>query len=110
MPILGGPTNLAVSRKHPFEIIQFNIVTPCTKMILVPMLPPEPSHFQEGGLLLLEDEKSLAMELAASSMSELVKMCQMNELLWIRNSENEREVKMCQMNELVNMCQINELF
>jgi hypothetical protein len=73
------------------------------------VLQLEPSHFQEGGLLLLEDEKSLAMELAASSMSELVKMCQMNELLWIRNSENEREVKMFQMNELVKMCQMNGL-
>lgn len=39
----------------------------------------------------MEDEKSLAMELAASSMAELVKMCQMNEPLWIR-SENDREV------------------
>jgi hypothetical protein len=56
------------------------------------MLPLEPSHFQDGGLLLLEDEKSLAMELAASSMTELVKMCQMNEPLWIRNGENDRQV------------------
>lgn len=70
----------------------FDPMPPCTEMIPVPMLPPEPSHFQEGGLLLMEDEKSLAMELAASSMAELVKMCQMNEPLWIRSGENDREV------------------
>lgn len=67
-------------------------IPPCSQMIPVPMLHSEPSHFQEGGLLLMEDEKSLAMELAASSMTELVKMCQTNEPLWIRNSESEREV------------------
>lgn len=67
-------------------------ISPCTEMIPVPMLQSESSHFQEGGLLLMEDEKSLAMELAVSSMTELVKMCQMNEPLWIRNGENEREV------------------
>jgi hypothetical protein len=67
-------------------------ITQCSEMIPVPMLPPEASHFQDGGLLLLEDEKSLAMELAASSMTELVKMCQMNEPLWIRNGENDRQV------------------
>lgn len=69
-------------------------IAPCTEMIPVPMLPCEPSPFPEGsgGLLLMEDEKSLAMELAASSMVELVKMCHTNEPLWIRNNENEREV------------------
>ena len=66
-------------------------IPPCTEMIPVPMLPPEASQFPEGGLL-MEDEKSLALELAASSMAELVKMCHANEPLWIRSCEIEREV------------------
>ncbi|XP_061343072.1 homeobox-leucine zipper protein HDG5-like isoform X2 [Gastrolobium bilobum] len=66
-------------------------IAPCTEMIPVPMLPPEASPFPEGGLL-MEEEKSLALQLAASAMSELVKMCQLNEPLWVRSSESEREV------------------
>ncbi|KAK7407134.1 hypothetical protein VNO78_08791 [Psophocarpus tetragonolobus] len=66
-------------------------IAPCTEMIPVPMLPPEASPFSEGGLL-MEEEKSLALELAASSMAELTKMCHTNEPLWIRSSEGEREV------------------
>ncbi|XP_019423575.1 PREDICTED: homeobox-leucine zipper protein HDG5-like isoform X2 [Lupinus angustifolius] len=65
---------------------------PCTQMIPVPMLPPpEASSFPEG-CLLMEEEKSLALDLAASSMDELVRMCQTHEPLWIRNSENVMEV------------------
>jgi hypothetical protein len=63
----------------------------CTDMIPVPMLPPETSHFPEGGLL-MEEEKSIALELAVSSLDELVKMCQGTEPLWIQNNENGREV------------------
>ncbi|KAF5460359.1 hypothetical protein F2P56_020237 [Juglans regia] len=66
----------------------------CTdQMIPVPMLmPPETStHYPEGGLL-LEEEKPIALELAVSSMDELVKMCQGTEPLWIRDNQNGREV------------------
>ncbi|XP_057763099.1 homeobox-leucine zipper protein HDG5 isoform X1 [Arachis stenosperma] len=66
-------------------------IPPCTEMIPVPMLPPEASQFPEGGLL-MEEEKSLAMDLAASSMAELVKMCHANEPLWIRGCDGDREV------------------
>lgn len=66
---------------------------PCTEMIPVPMLPPEASPFHQEDGLLMEDEKPLAMELAASSMAELVKMCRTNEPLWIQSSTDcEREV------------------
>ncbi|XP_024021696.1 homeobox-leucine zipper protein HDG5 isoform X2 [Morus notabilis] len=61
-------------------------------MVPVPMLPPEPSHFTVENGLLLEEEKSLAMELAMSSVNELVKMCQSGHPLWIRKGENGREV------------------
>ncbi|BFG30941.1 hypothetical protein CerSpe_172150 [Prunus speciosa] len=67
-------------------------MTSCGDMIPMPLLPPEvPSHYNEGGVL-LDEEKSLAVELAASSVDELVKMCQAGEPLWIRNSEIGKEV------------------
>ncbi|KAB5564254.1 hypothetical protein DKX38_004308 [Salix brachista] len=65
----------------------------CTDMMpmSVPMLQ-EPSSFPEAGVVLMEEGKGLAMELAMSSMDELVKMCHANEPLWIRNIENGKEV------------------
>jgi len=46
----------------------------CTDMIPVPMLmPSETSHFSEVSSLLSDEEKSMAMELAVSSVDELVK-------------------------------------
>ncbi|XP_059441662.1 homeobox-leucine zipper protein HDG5-like [Corylus avellana] len=68
-------------------------MAPCTDMIPVPMLMPSEtsSHFSEVGLL-SEEEKSMAMELAASSVEELVKMCKGSEPLWMSSNENGREV------------------
>ncbi|KAK6934958.1 START domain [Dillenia turbinata] len=60
----------------------------CTDMIPVPMIP-DTSQFPGG--LFLEEEKNLALELAMSSMDELVKMCQAGEPLWIRSSDTGRE-------------------
>ncbi|XP_047179814.1 homeobox-leucine zipper protein HDG5-like isoform X1 [Vigna umbellata] len=90
-----GPTLMAPSLDLDMNIYPRHYsdpVAPCTEMIPVPMLPPEASPFAEGGGILMEEEKSLALELAASSMAELVKMCQTNEPLWIRSSDGEREV------------------
>ncbi|XP_004300207.1 PREDICTED: homeobox-leucine zipper protein HDG5 [Fragaria vesca subsp. vesca] len=69
------------------------MMSSCTDHHMIPMsiLPPEPSHFPEGGLL-LDDEKLLAMKLAASSLEELVKMCTAGEPLWMKNSENGMEM------------------
>ncbi|KAF5735049.1 homeobox-leucine zipper protein HDG5 [Tripterygium wilfordii] len=66
----------------------------CTDMIMpVPMLPGTCSSFPEVSFLLMEEEKGLAMELAMSSMNELVKMCQGTEPLWIiRSDESGKEV------------------
>ncbi|KAJ4728594.1 Homeobox-leucine zipper family protein [Melia azedarach] len=63
----------------------------CTDMMPMPMLP-ETSAFPETGLILMEEEKSIAMELAISSMNELIKMCHANEPLWVRSNENGKEV------------------
>ncbi|PON43810.1 Octamer-binding transcription factor [Parasponia andersonii] len=58
-------------------------------MVPIPMLSQEP--FPDNGLL-LEEEKTMAIELAMSSVNELAKMCQSGSPLWIRNGENGREV------------------
>ncbi|KAF7829193.1 Homeobox-leucine zipper protein ROC3 [Senna tora] len=59
-----------------------------SEMIPVPMLPPPPQTsppFPDTGLLLLEEDKSLALDLAMSSINQLIKMCQATEPLWIKN-------------------------
>lgn len=67
------------------------IVSSSEMMPLPSMLPPETAHFPEGGLL-IEEEKTLAMELAVSSIAELVKMCRSTEPLWVRDSESGKEI------------------
>ncbi|GAA0141627.1 homeodomain transcription factor [Lithospermum erythrorhizon] len=52
-------------------------------MIPLPFMPENPNNYPAGSLI-LEEEKSLARELALSSMDELVKMCQMGEPLWLK--------------------------
>ncbi|GLT91260.1 hypothetical protein SLE2022_091560 [Rubroshorea leprosula] len=58
----------------------------------LPMFPSGSSPFIEShGLLLMEEEKTLAMDLAVSSLDELVKMCQTTKPLWTRNNETGKE-------------------
>ncbi|XP_022756982.1 homeobox-leucine zipper protein HDG5-like [Durio zibethinus] len=64
----------------------------CVEMMLVPMLPETASFPENNNLVLMDEEKTVAMELAMSSMDELVKMCRANEPLWIRNNENGKEL------------------
>ncbi|KAE8651429.1 homeobox-leucine zipper protein HDG5 isoform X2 [Cucumis sativus] len=67
-------------------------MVPSSDMMALPsMLPPEAAHFPEGGLL-IEEEKTLAMDLAVSSIAELVKMCRLTEPLWVRDNESGKEV------------------
>ncbi|KAJ8774109.1 hypothetical protein K2173_009540 [Erythroxylum novogranatense] len=63
----------------------------CTDMMPLPMLP-ETSSFPEVGLMLMEEEKSIAMELAIPSIDELMKMSRATQPLWIRNSGTSKEV------------------
>ncbi|KAG5592507.1 hypothetical protein H5410_043021 [Solanum commersonii] len=61
----------------------------CTDMVPVPLLMPDQNNSQfSGGPMILEEEKSLAMELALSSVDELVKMCTSSDPLWIRASND----------------------
>ncbi|KAL4281605.1 hypothetical protein GQ457_03G021010 [Hibiscus cannabinus] len=61
-----------------------------------PMAPPilsEAASFPENNnLFLMEEEKSIAMELAMSAVDELVKMCRANEPLWIRINDIGKEL------------------
>ncbi|XP_009373477.2 homeobox-leucine zipper protein HDG5 isoform X1 [Pyrus x bretschneideri] len=72
-------------------------MTSSAEMIPMPLLPPHvPSHYPASagswGGVLSDDEKSLAVELAVSSVAELIKMCRAGEPLWSRNNENGKEV------------------
>lgn len=60
------------------------------EMIPLPFMP-ENSHFP-GNTLILEEEKSLAVELAMSSMNELLKMWQTGEPLWVRAPDNPNKL------------------
>ncbi|KAK5847354.1 homeobox-leucine zipper protein HDG5-like isoform X2 [Gossypium arboreum] len=66
------------------------------RQFLEPMPPPilseTPSYPDNNNLILMEEEKTIAMELAMSATDELVKMCRTNEPLWVRNNETGKEV------------------
>ncbi|CAO2819664.1 unnamed protein product [Amaranthus hypochondriacus] len=66
---------------------------PCTQML------HESSDYPGGGGgsctssgLILDEERPLAMDLALSSMDELLKLYHANEPLWVRNSSNSMDV------------------
>lgn len=63
---------------------------------------PETSNFG-GGVLILDEEKSLAMELAISSVEVLLKMCQMAEPLWIRTSNEISGKEVLNVEEYLRM-------
>lgn len=69
-----------------------NMMTGFPEIMPLPMMPDCSSQLPEATLVLTEDEKSHAMELAGSSMEELIKLCRTTEPLWIKNNENAREM------------------
>ncbi|KAF5198278.1 Homeobox-leucine zipper protein hdg5 [Thalictrum thalictroides] len=62
----------------------------CTDMIPVPPMPDN-SNFA-GSNLIMEQDKHMAIEFAMNAMDELMKMCQMNEPLWIPNNNGTKEM------------------
>lgn len=71
-------------------------------MFPVPLMPENSSHFSgAGGLLIMDQEKALALDLALSSVNELVKMCQGAEPLWIQTSNGK---------EMLNIEEYNKMF
>ncbi|GMH22588.1 hypothetical protein Nepgr_024431 [Nepenthes gracilis] len=63
----------------------------CAEMMPMPLPHPDNTPFHGGGLV-LDEEKPLAMELAMSSMVELVKMCQLDDPLWTRGNNTAMEM------------------
>ncbi|GAB4857867.1 hypothetical protein Ancab_015772 [Ancistrocladus abbreviatus] len=62
----------------------------CPEMMSMTLLPDStPFH---GGGLIMDEGKALAMELAMSSVDELMKMCQLDEPLWIRSNNSAMEM------------------
>ncbi|CAK9173431.1 unnamed protein product [Ilex paraguariensis] len=62
----------------------------CTDMMSLPLIPDN-SHLP-AGCLISEDEKSLALDMAMSSVDELVKMCQAGDPLWMRRNDTGKDV------------------
>ncbi|EPS65132.1 hypothetical protein M569_09641, partial [Genlisea aurea] len=61
---------------------------PTDHMVPLPFMP-ENSHFPANPLI-LEEEKSVALQLAVSSMDELVKMAHTGEPLWVRSTDTAK--------------------
>ncbi|KAK4787627.1 hypothetical protein SAY86_011460 [Trapa natans] len=91
-----------------------SMVTTCSELELtIPILPqdvqlPSPHLLESGGRIsLLADEKyPLALDLALSSVKELIKMCQLNEPLWVRKSSD----KYGNPKEVLNLAEYVRLF
>lgn len=98
-PLLSPSLELDMSfYPRPFEDSLGN----CTSMFPAPLMPENSSHFSSaGGLVIMDQEKALALELALSSVDELVKMCQAAEPLWIQTSDGK---------EVLNVEEYNKMF
>ncbi|KAH6830971.1 homeobox-7 [Perilla frutescens var. hirtella] len=73
---------------YPRKLDQDHMSNDHNHMIPLPFMP-EASHFPGNNTLILDDqEKSLAMDLAMSSMNELLKMSHTGEPLWVRADDH----------------------
>lgn len=89
--LLGHSLELDMSTAYLRKLDQDHMSNcPPDHMIPLPFMP-ETSHFS-GNALILEEEKSPVMDLALSSMDELVKMCHTNEPLWVRATDTGKLV------------------
>ncbi|KAL0446463.1 UNVERIFIED_CONTAM: Homeobox-leucine zipper protein ROC3 [Sesamum latifolium] len=96
MPGMGPPPLLPTSldldvSSYPRKFEQDHMTNcPPDHMIPLPFMP-ENSQFP-GNALILEEEKPLALDLAVSSMDELVKMCHTAEPLWVPAADTGKQV------------------
>ncbi|KAL9999384.1 putative homeobox-leucine zipper protein GLAB [Helianthus debilis subsp. tardiflorus] len=81
----------------------------CNEMMQInPLMAPEAPNFAvANGLIIMENEKPLALQYALSSMDEVVKMCRLGEPLWTKVNDAGKEV--LNLDEYVKMfpCTIN---
>ncbi|KAL2233095.1 homeobox-leucine zipper protein HDG5 isoform X2 [Sesamum indicum] len=96
MPGMGPPPLLPTSldldvSSYPRKFEQDHMTNcPPDHMIPLPFMP-ENSQFP-GNALILEEERPLALDLAVSSMDELVKMCHTAEPLWVPAADTGKQV------------------
>ncbi|KAL7111179.1 hypothetical protein ACP275_05G071800 [Erythranthe tilingii] len=90
-PLLTHSLDLDIMTPYPRKFDQDHI----TDNTMLPNLPfmPENSNFPVNSLMILDEEKSLALDLAVSSMDQLLKMCHLADPLWVRPSENNANSK-----------------
>lgn len=100
MQAMGGSSDLMQQQPHSLELdmsifprkLDQDHITNCPPEHMIPLpFMPETSHFP-GNTLILDEEKSLAMDLAMSSMNELLKMSHMGEPLWVRAAHTGKQV------------------
>ncbi|KAF6148540.1 hypothetical protein GIB67_042499 [Kingdonia uniflora] len=63
-----------------------------TNMIPIPSIQENAILTAGGGILIMEHEKPLALELAMNVMEELVSMCQVDETLWVSSGNGNTEL------------------
>ncbi|KAI3501570.1 hypothetical protein L1887_29450 [Cichorium endivia] len=66
----------------------------CSEMLQInPLLASEgPNFAAANGLIIMDDEKPLAIQFALSFMDEVVKMCRLGDALWTRVNNSGKEV------------------
>lgn len=75
-------------------------VVSCTDLIPIPQISDEPSPFP--GMLIMDQDKPLVLDLAMTAADHLVRMCNTNEPLWIRRGGSTVEV--LNLEEHARMC------
>ncbi|GMI63883.1 homeobox-7, HOMEODOMAIN GLABROUS 5 [Hibiscus trionum] len=89
---MGRPIQTVGALMPPSLDLDMNIYPRQFPEHIAPTLAETASFTENDNLILLDEEKTIAMELAMSAVDELVKMCRVNEPLWIRNNENSKEI------------------
>ncbi|KAI7749901.1 hypothetical protein M8C21_014074, partial [Ambrosia artemisiifolia] len=71
-----------------------DVMSNCNEMMQInPLMASEGPNFDvDNGLIIMEDEKPLAIQYALSSMDEVVKMCRLGEPLWTQVNDAGKEV------------------
>ncbi|KAL4333529.1 hypothetical protein GQ457_07G011870 [Hibiscus cannabinus] len=89
---MGRPIQTVGALMPPSLDLEMNIYPRQFPEPVAPILSEAASFPENDSLILLDEEKNIAMELAMSAVDELVKMCRANEPLWIRNNKNGKEL------------------
>ncbi|KAJ9549609.1 hypothetical protein OSB04_022152 [Centaurea solstitialis] len=81
----------------------------CSEMMQMnPLMAPEgPNFAAANGLIIMDDEKPLAIQFALSFMDEVVKMCRFGEPLWTRVNDAGKEVLNLEEHAKMFPCLIN---